>query len=61
MNKKILHRLNVLLFVEMVSLAVTTGWIAKNWNCEVTVGLNATTLLWVEIVYLLYINFKERE
>jgi len=61
MNKKVLYRLNLLLFLEVLTLIGTTAYLAVSWNGQVTVGLNAVSLLWVEVLYLLYINFKERE
>jgi hypothetical protein len=61
MNRKGLQRLNLLLFLEIVTLIGSTAYLAANWYNPVNVGLNAISLLWVEVLYLLYVNYKERE
>lgn len=53
--------INEWLLIELVFLVGTTTYLILNWNESVTVGTGAISLLWVEIVYLIYLNLKERE
>ena len=53
--------LNRWLSIEFTGLLISTVYLAENWNKETTVGTNAIGLLWVEIVWLIYLNLKERE
>ncbi len=55
-----MRKIDILLLFEVLALISTTTYLIYNWNSLVTVGLNVISLLWVEIVYLIYINLKER-
>ncbi len=54
-------QLNRWLALEFAGLIISTAYLAANWNKQTTVGTNAIGLLWVEIVWLIYLNLKERE
>lgn len=58
---KRLTQLNNLLLYEVIALIGSTIYLILKWNEQVTVATNAVSLFWVELVYLLYMNLKERE
>lgn len=60
-TKEALQRLDRLLILEIAILIGSTMYLAQNWSKPGSVGTNAISLLWVEVLYLVYINYKERE
>lgn len=59
--KERIGRLNTWLTYEVIVFLFSTGYLSFNWNEQGSVGTNAISLLWVEILYLIYLNLKERE
>lgn len=59
--KERIGRLNTWLTYEVIVFLFSTGYLSFNWNQPSSVGTNAISLLWVEILYLIYLNLKERE
>lgn len=48
------------LIVEIISFILSSKYLTLHWNEPVTVGTGLISLLWVELVYLIYLNLKER-
>lgn len=52
--------LNETLLWEIVCLILTSLYLIVHWNDTVTVGTGLISLFWVELVYLIYTNFQNR-
>jgi len=59
--KERIGRLNTWLTYEVIVFLFLTGYLSFNFNKSVTVGTGMLSLLWVELIYLIYLNLKERE